>query len=280
VTGATLDDLLRDPGWATSKLTRPDGTRLNVATVGAGPPVLLVHGYGASIAQWTTVAPPLVAAGRRVIAYDQRAHGRSTCGGDGISGAALFGDLAAVVGAMELDDVTVVGHSMGTFTTMGAMAHADLRARSSAVVLVSPETGDVYRGAPTTRMLAPLARAGVLSIACRRDRVGTRIAAQTVGPDASPAVVEATRRMLASTPGGPGPCIGMMARESVAAVLPALDCPTTVLWGTADTTTPLWHAELIAARAPRATLVRLDRIGHMVPWEAPQAVVDAVLEGV
>jgi len=273
-------DLLRDPGWHTRELVRPDGTRLHTASLGDGPPVLLVHGYGASTAQWTVLAPALAQAGRRVVAYDHRTHGRSTCGPDGITGSALFDDLIAVADAHDLEDAVVVGHSMGTFATMGAMASPALRARTRAVVLVSPETGDVFRGAPTARLLAPLARAGVLAAVCRHRGLGTKVAAQTIGPAADPAVVEATRVMLAATPRGTGPCIGMMARESVAAALPALQAPTTVLWGTADTTTPRWHADLIVARAPDATLVELPGIGHMVPWEAPAAVVDAVLSGV
>lgn len=274
----SLDALLRDPGWGTQTITRPDGTRLHVAVLeGDGPPVLLVHGYGASTAQWTTVAPALAAAGRRVVAYDHRAHGRSSCGTDGISADALFDDLVAVARATDVREATVVGHSMGTFTAMGALARAELRERTAHVVLVSPETGDVFRGARTAQLLAPLARAGLLARVCRHPATGTRIAARTVGPRATPAVVEATRRMLVATPRATGPCIDVMARSSVAAALPAIDRPITVLWGTADTTTPAWHAELIAARAPDATLVRLPGIGHMVPWEDPDPMLAAIL---
>lgn len=272
-----LADLLREPGWSEHAVDRPDGTRLHVGVLGSGPPVVLVHGYGASIAQWSVVAPALVAAGRTVIAYDHRAHGRSTVGRDGLTGPALFDDLVAVADAHDVGDATIVGHSMGTFVAMGAMANPALRARVAGVVLISPETGDVFRGARTAQILAPLARAGALSRLCRSRVVGTRIACQAVGPATSDAVVEATRRMLVATPAGTGPLIGMMARESVAAALPALDRPLTVIWGTADTTTPRWHADLIAERAPQARLLTLDRVGHMVPWEAHDIVVRETL---
>ncbi len=46
-----MSELLRDPGWTLQEVVRPDGTRLNVGTLGRGRPILLVHGYGASIGQ-------------------------------------------------------------------------------------------------------------------------------------------------------------------------------------------------------------------------------------
>jgi pimeloyl-ACP methyl ester carboxylesterase len=269
--------LSRPLGGDARSVERPDGTRLHVVDLGAGPPVLLVHGYGATVDCWNVVAEKLVAAGRRVIAYDQRGHGGSPMGRDGMTADALGADLAAVAEELDLDDLVVVGHSMGTFATMAALADAGLRRRVRRVVLVSSETGNVFRGAPTARMLAPIARVGLLAALCRRPRLGRKLAAQACGPQASPAVVEATRLLLAATPLGVRSAIGMMQRESVEGLLPAIDVPIVALWGTADGTTPRWHSDVIVSDAPHARLVELPGVGHMVNWEAPEAIVDAVL---
>ena len=46
--------------------------------------------------------------------------------------------------------------------------------------------------------------------------------------------------------------------------------------GTRDIVTPLRDSKTIA-RESGATLIQLQGVGHMVPWEAPEAVIDAVL---
>ena len=259
-------------------VTRPDATRLNVADSGDGPPVLLVHGYGATLGCWDVVTGRLHAEGRRVVAYDQRGHGGSTLGADGFSAVALGADLGGVADELDLQDLVIVGHSMGTFATMSALADDRLRRRVRGVVLVSPETGKVFKDAATARMLAPLAWLGVIALLARVPRLGTKMAAQTCGPAASPEVVEATRRLLADIPRAVRPAIGMMHRENLEPSLPALDVPIVALWGTADATTPRWHSDLIAERAPQARLIELPAVGHMVNWEAPEAIVASVLD--
>jgi pimeloyl-ACP methyl ester carboxylesterase len=56
-----------------------------------------------------------------------------------------------------------------------------------------------------------------------------------------------------------------------------LDTPTTVLWGTHDPLFPAAWADRLDDHFAAARLHVLDRIGHFVPLEAPQAVVDAIL---
>lgn len=50
---------------------------LNVQVAGEGEPVLLLHGFPDSLTVWRDVTPQLVAAGYRVIAFDQRGFGES-----------------------------------------------------------------------------------------------------------------------------------------------------------------------------------------------------------
>ena len=89
--------------------------------------------------------------------------------------------------------------------------------------------------------------------------------------------MEATRQMLAAGTRATRGFIGVMNRESVAAALPAIDKPTTVIWGEADGTTPRWHSELIVERVPGARLITVPGVGHMANWEADGQVIDAVL---
>src|SRR6478609_1241925 len=82
---------------------------------GEGRPVVLVHGWPLSGASWSARLPGLTGAGYRVVTYDRRGFGESDKPGDasGYDYDTLTGDLAAVLTGLDLDDVTLVGFSMG-----------------------------------------------------------------------------------------------------------------------------------------------------------------------
>lgn len=270
-----MEALLRAPAGDVSVVERPDGTRLHLLTAGNGPQVLLVHGYGTSVDEWSVVQPELIAAGFRVFAYDARGHGLSNVGSGGLTSASLFSDLEAVADHCELRDAILVGHSMGTFTALGALARGRLDDRVARVVLISPETGDVFRDAPVTRMLAPIVSSHAANLLLKWRPTGLRLAARTTGPRATAHVIEATRRMMVDMPRDASPLVQVMANESVEAGLSAIKQPITVIWGTNDNVTPRWQPELVVS-ATGADLVELPGVGHMVNWEAPEAILAAI----
>lgn len=241
---------------------------------------MLVHGYGIDATEWSLIQPALVDGGYRTIAYDHRAHGRSTIGSDGATSRALFDDLLGIAEHFDLHDAVIAGHSMGTFTTLGALAHPRLRARTRAAVLVSTETGHMLKGAPGARVLGPLARLGLMGAAGRSRWLGEQIAARAVGRGASAEIREATRLTLATVAGAAVPYIGVMQRETLEALLPALDVPLRLILGADDQLTPRWHSDLVVARAPDARLELLPGVGHMVNWEAPDVIVEAIRDAV
>jgi pimeloyl-ACP methyl ester carboxylesterase len=80
---------------------------------GDGRPVLLIHGWPLSAKAWAPQVPALQAAGYRVIAYDRRGFGRSDKPEAGYSYDVLADDLKRVMDQCELQEVTLVGFSMG-----------------------------------------------------------------------------------------------------------------------------------------------------------------------
>jgi len=94
-------------------ISRPDGTQLYCQDWGSGEPVLMLHSAGVSSRIWTYQLPELMRAGLRCVAYDRRGHGRSTVPGTGYDYDTLADDLAAVIEALELRGITLIGHSMG-----------------------------------------------------------------------------------------------------------------------------------------------------------------------
>jgi len=81
---------------------------------GSGFPVVLIHGWPLSGASWEKQTAALIAAGHRVITYDRRGFGRSSKPGTGYDYDTFAADLAAVLDALSLDKVDLVGFSMGT----------------------------------------------------------------------------------------------------------------------------------------------------------------------
>jgi len=81
---------------------------------GSGQPVLLIHGYPLDGSSWERQARELRAAGYRVITYDRRGFGRSSKIETGYDYDTFAGDLNTVLTTLDLNDVILVGFSMGT----------------------------------------------------------------------------------------------------------------------------------------------------------------------
>ena len=120
---------------------------------GAGPPVVLIHGYPLSGRAWDKQVPVLLEAGHRVITYDRRGFGRSSQPAYGYDYDTFAADLNALLSELDLAEVTLAGHSMGTGEVtryLGAYGSAAI-ARG---VLISPippfflQAGDNPEGVP------------------------------------------------------------------------------------------------------------------------------------
>lgn len=92
-------------------ITTPDGIEIHYTDYGSGRPVLLSHGWPLSSQAWQRELKLLADAGYRAIAHDRRGHGRSTGSHTGHELDGYAADLAALVEALQLHDLALVGHS-------------------------------------------------------------------------------------------------------------------------------------------------------------------------
>lgn len=81
---------------------------------GSGQPIVLIHGYPFSGAAWEKQEARLLAAGYRVITYDRRGFGFSSHPSIGYDYDTFADDLHSVLTELNLHNVTLIGHSMGT----------------------------------------------------------------------------------------------------------------------------------------------------------------------
>jgi non-heme chloroperoxidase len=81
---------------------------------GIGLPVVLIHGFPLDGRSWDKQEHVLLDAGYRVVSYDRRGFGRSSNATVGYDYDTFADDLAALLAHLDLRDVVLVGHSMGT----------------------------------------------------------------------------------------------------------------------------------------------------------------------
>lgn len=86
---------------------------LHYEDVGAGKPVVLIHGWPLSGRSWEKQVPALVEAGYRVITYDRRGFGQSSQPWNGYEYDTFAADLHKLILHLDLQNVTLVGFSMG-----------------------------------------------------------------------------------------------------------------------------------------------------------------------
>lgn len=261
-------------------LVSHDGAELKVHVSGPddGPVVVLAHCWGGSQQTWAPVARRLVAAGCRVVRWDQRGHGRSQAGHKGHSIEGLADDLATVVTELDLHDVVLVGHSMGGMTVQAFATHHHqlFHDRTRAAVLVAT-AGFGLRNALNART-PDLLRSAYVERMFQRPATGRLMVRSTFGRSAHPHHVEVTRADFAATDQE----VRAQLAESMAEMdlrdgIAKVDVPTTIIVGTRDTLTPPVLARGMAATIPGATLEVLPGCGHMLPYEAPDVIADAVL---
>ncbi|MGW3231588.1 alpha/beta fold hydrolase [Kitasatospora sp. NPDC001095] len=266
-----------------------DGIRLHVEVHGrpGAPTVVLAHGWTCSTAFWAPVIRRLTDR-YRVVAYDQRGHGRSEIPPSRArySTRALAEDLSAVLARTVPagERAVLAGHSMGGMTIMAAGGRPDVAERTAAAVLISTGPGDLVA---ELTVLPPAVRSPGLRRLLHRQLLRSRMPLgpvspvsrvalkyATMGPGSPAGQVEATARIVHACPTAVrANWAAVLDRLDVHAGLARLAAPTAVVVGTADRLTPPVHAHRIVAELqdPQGLLL-LPGVGHMSPLERPDEV--------
>lgn len=279
----TDGDPLGMPASEEIEVPATDGARLRGHRCGdpAGPTVLLVHGYIESVEFWAPVVRRLVGEGHDVVVVDQRGHGRSERGTAPFDTATLGDDVRAWIDGLDLRDVVVAGHSMGGVSTMAfAAGHPELAAdRVRSLVLVATLSfPEPLFGLPDVQ-LDPARLVRVLERAMARETFGLWLLSRVFGTWPTRPGLEATRQGILRTDAGTRVDAMRMLRDfDLRPALPAIALPTFVVAGTHDQLTPLPGNEVIADLVPDARLEVLPGMGHMLMFEAPDAVTDVIVQ--
>lgn len=280
-----------------------DGVRLYVETddlPDAAGTVVFIHGYALTSDSWHFQRRDLRGKARLVF-FDHRSHGRSSRAPDEseVTFERLATDLSEVLDqAVRPGPVVLVGHSMGGMTVMAlAEERPELFGdRVAGVVLVTTSPRDVQP--PSIGLPGPAGRLGhrvlpgVVAAAARRPELverGRRAGSDlgyvltrrySFGTERSPALVEFTAAMNATTP------IGVVARflplfsanDRAAATAALRGVPTVILAAERDRLTPVEDSRELALELPDAAYVEVAGAGHMLPLERHELVTNSIAE--
>jgi pimeloyl-ACP methyl ester carboxylesterase len=267
-----------------SRFAEVGGVRVHYQEAGdAGDPALvLIHGFLASNFVWRDVLVPLAARGFRVVAPDLVGFGFSgkPAGGD----YTIEAQARAVTGLLDelgIGRATLVGSSYGA--AVAAVCALDWPERVERLVMVGAVCNDGLRRHPVLRMIAVRGLGELLApplLDARyfvRRRLGRRgakngdaeaLERRIAGRHLPLRAADAQRAVISTVRGWSA---GRVEREAA-----GISRPTLLVWGDADTDTPLRDGETLRRLIPDSRLLTIGGCGHLPQEECPQTFAEAV----
>jgi len=264
------------------------GYRRAFRIAGDGPAILLIHGIGDNSSTWESVQTKL-AQRFTVIAPDLLGHGKSDKPRADYSVAAYANGMRDLLAVLNIERVTIVGHSLGGGVTMQfAYQYPQLVER---IVLVGTGgvTKDVhfalrFASLPLgSEALALLRMPGALPALQMLGRiVGTALGSTKFGRDLpdvlrvlaelpEPTASSAFSRTLRAVVDWRGQVVTMLDRCYLTQTVPVQ-----LIWGEDDSVIPVSHAELAHAAMPGSRLETFSKSGHFPFHDYPDRFVEVV----
>lgn len=243
------------------------GARLRVRVAGAGPAVLLVHGWALDLDMWTPQFAAL--AGRyRLIAFDRRGF----CYSSGKAGIDHdLADIEQLLGTLDIDSIAIVGMSQGARVALRWAVYSP-RATSCLVL-----------DGPPPDLLAMNRPQGEIALATYRELVRNEgieafrrhwlahplMRLHTTEPRAHALLREMVGRYPGRDLAQPSPASG--GEQGGARILPQLELPILIINGEHDTAARIDAGAELSQALPHAQLALIPGAGHLSNLDNPAA---------
>jgi pimeloyl-ACP methyl ester carboxylesterase len=258
----------------------PDDTSIHTITSGSGKTtILLAHGYGFSHLEWNIIVERLNQLNYRTIVFDQRGHGKSTIGKEGISSSSMASDYKNLIEYFNLENCILVGHSMGGFLTMKFLLdNPDMQHKSiKSCVLMATFAGDINKNNFQNRLQIPLIKSGILLKLIKWNPIGHLFGKSLIGENPDPELIRAILEVfLQQDHSKLVPILKAFADESYYDRLKNITIPCAVVIGSKDATTPPFHTDSLVKEIPNSTRIDIKGKGHCLNAEAPDEIINAI----
>ena len=286
-----IDSTQKSPNWLTPRwpkgttttVSTDDGAELVVEVSGSlsGPVIVLVHGLSADHHCFGPIAQALIDQDCCVVGVNQRGHGGSTVGSAGFGPERQGLDLGEVLHALDLQDVHLVGHSMGGIAAMSLLTMGPSPAGKRVISLtllstLADTSGNIrqfFLSLSNRDWYQRLIDHPVHGPALARFALFGRTPSRQMVNDA----LELGQRC--PTPHRIDASLGLL-QYDIRGLLPLIDSPTTVVCGVNDLLTTHSENKRIADLIPSAEMISVTQAGHMFIWESPEQITEAILQNV
>ncbi|MGK3951014.1 alpha/beta fold hydrolase [Microbacterium sp. I2] len=261
------------------------GVRRHVATIGAGEPVMLLHGFPGHWWQWHAIAPVLAEHGYRAICPDLRGSGWTESDDPAFHRETQLSDVLAVLDGLGIERAHVIAHDMGAISAMQLSYGHPHRIRAVVQLAVppgfmefSPRLIPAFRHMPKLLLHRPPASVGYLFNPAYQHRPFTDDeTAAYLAPEQRPEVLASVHRMYR---GMVVPAAMQMMRGDFKRA--RLQPPTLFVFGREDSTFTEDVVRRISRnherRAVRVEFAFVDKASHFIPEDAPAAVAELALD--
>ena len=245
---------------------------VSVEDTGEGPSTVVgIHGLGGTC---NIYGPQIAALGgaHRFVTFDLNGHGMSPLVGP-VSIEGWAEDVVALLDDLELADVALVSHSMGTLVAQQVLATAGERVRAAAFLGPVRNLPDAARGAQADR--AALVRAeGMAAVAGAISQGAVSALTRSDRPVVSAMIKELLQRQSAEGYAAACEALGGSSPPDISQVT----CPVLAVTGTEDMVSPPDAVRAFAGEFADASAVVIDDIGHWTTLEAPAEVNDLLAD--
>lgn len=259
-----------------SRYVTVDGIKAHYIVAGKGPPLLLLHGLGASTVTWRDNVGPL-SQHFRVYALDLPGHGNSDKLSIEYDSTRIVRLLVLTIKALGIEELAIIGNSVGgALALMIALRHPDLV--SKLVLVNSAALGreiTFYLRLVSIPFLGKMLEGSGLN--------GTRLMLKKIFHDprfvtqdlidelsrsrSSPGAKDAVVKVIRNTVN----VMGVRQDYVLADELQSLGLPLLVIWGREDRILPVSHAYRASEEAPTASVHVFDHCGHWPQMEKANA---------
>lgn len=231
------------------------------------PTVILLHHFGDSARSWNLVVDRLGEA-LPTLALDLPGFGDAAAAAGPYTVDAYADFVEAEMRVRGLGDTVLVGHSMGGKVALALAARRPAGLRSLVLLAPSP---------PTPEPIEDSARAALLAGWATYSTASRTLASVTARALPAGARRRAVEDLMRCGKAAWSAWLNVGSREDIAAAMPRITAPTTILSGICDTvfSTALIRREVVA-RLNAARLETVPGAGHLLPLEAPDAVAAAI----
>jgi 3-oxoadipate enol-lactonase len=241
---------------------------LHYLVSGEGPPVVFSHGLGLDLHMWDDIAPAV--AGRTIVRYDTRNHGRSDLIRSTFTLDDLVDDAVRLIDELKYERVSWVGLSLGGMIGQGlAIRHPERVVR-----LVLANAASTYPEEVRQSWIERGRTARSEGMPALSDFILRRAFSPAFLASGHDAVSRVRQAVLAADAPGYAACCDAIASLDYHQRLKQICCPTLVVCGDRDQAVPVSWAQALADAVAGAELAVIPGAGHLSATECPERFAD------